>query len=74
MTFTLFWELKRHLYKDPKKLALALAEPFKRFPNFDSNAEQMRQLKAELYKVLLPVVQGKMMVEIADRLIKVRTP
>ena len=33
----------------------------------------MRQLKAELYKVLLPVVQGKKMVEIADRLIKVRT-
>jgi hypothetical protein len=74
LTFTLFWELKRHLYKDPKKLAVALAEQFRRFPNFDSNAEQMRQLKAELYKVLLPVVQGKKMVEIADRLIKVRTP
>ena len=74
LTFTLYWELKRHLYKDPKALAVSLAEPFKRFPNFDSNAEQMRQLKAELYKVLLPVVQGKKMVEIADRLIKVRTP
>ena len=72
-TFTLYWELKRHIYKDPKNLAIALAVPFNRFPNFDSNAEQMRQLKAELYKVLLPVVQGKKMVEIADRLIKVRT-
>ena len=72
-TFTLYWELKRHIYKDPKKLAISLAVPFNRFPNFDSNAEQMRQLKAELYKVLLPVVQGKKMVEIADRLIKVRT-
>jgi len=73
-TFTLFWELKRFLYKDPQKLAIQLAVPFTRFPNFDSNAEQMRQLKAELYKVLLPVVQGKKMVEVADRLIKVRTP
>jgi len=76
LTFTLFWELKRHLYKhkNPQKLAAALAEQFRRFPNFHSNAEQMRQLKAELYKVLLPVVQGKPMVEIADRLIKIRTP
>ena len=73
-TFTLYWELKRHIYKDPQKLAILLAEPFKRFSNFDSNAEEMRQLKAEIYKVLLPVVQGKKMVEIADRLIKVRTP
>jgi len=72
-TFTLFWERKRHLYQDPKKLALELAVPFARFPNFDSNAEQMRQLKAELYKVLLPVVEGKKMVELADRLIKVRS-
>ena len=74
LTFTLFWELKRYLYKNPEQLAVALADQFRRFPNFNSNAEQMRQLKAELYKVLLPVVQGKQMVEIADRLIKVRTP
>jgi len=74
LTFTLFWELKRHLYKNSEKLAVALAEQFRRFPSFNSNAEQLRQLKAELYKVLVPVVQGKKMVEIADRLIKVRTP
>jgi len=61
-------ELKRHLYKDPKKIGRVARVPFTRFPNFDSNAEQMRQLKAELYKVLLPVVQGKKMVELADRL------
>ena len=36
-------------------------------------ADEMRQLKAELYKLLLPVVQGKMMVEVADRLIKLST-
>jgi type I restriction enzyme R subunit len=74
LTFALFWELKRYISKDPRRLAISLAEPFNRFPNFDTNAEQMRQLKAELYKVLLPEVQGKKMVEIADRLIKVRTP
>jgi len=72
-TFTLYWELKRHIYKEPKKLAVALSEPFRRFPNFASNADEMRQLKAELYKLLLPVAQGKKMVEIAERLVKVLT-
>jgi type I restriction enzyme R subunit len=74
LTFTLFWELKRYLYKEPKSLAVALAEPFKRFPNFHSNPDEMRELKAQIYKILLPVVQGKKMVEVADRLIRVRTP
>lgn len=74
LTFTLFWELRQHVSKDHQKLALLLAEPFRRFPNFNSNAEQMRQLKAELYKILLQMLQGKKMVEAADALIKVRTP
>jgi type I restriction enzyme R subunit len=72
-TFAIYWELKRHLYKDPKKLAAALVEPFRRFPNFGSNAEEMRQLKAELYKVLVSTVQGRKMVELSDQLIKVRS-
>ena len=72
-TFALYWELKRHIYKEPKKLAVALSEPFRRFPNFASNADEMRQLKAELYKILLPVAQGRKMVEIAERLVKVRS-
>ena len=72
-TFPLYWELKRLTYKDPKKLAQTIVQPFRRFPNFNSNPDEMRQLKAELYKVLLPLVQGKAMVEVADRLIKVST-
>ncbi|HEY5908999.1 MAG TPA: HsdR family type I site-specific deoxyribonuclease [Verrucomicrobiae bacterium] len=72
-TFPLYWELKRYSYKDPKILAVAISAPFRRFPNFSSNPDEMRQLKAELYKLLLPLVQGKKMVEVADRLIKVST-
>ena len=41
--------------------------------NIHSNADEMRELKAQLYKLLLPSVQGKEMVEVAERLIKVRT-
>lgn len=72
-TFALFWELRHFSVPDPKVLAGAANAAFLRFPHFDSNPEQMRQLKAELYKVLLPVAQGKKMVEIADRLIKIRS-
>ena len=57
-----------------KTLAKSASAVFVRFPNFHSNPDEMRQLKAELYKVLLPVAQGKKMVEVAERLIKVRTP
>jgi len=71
LTFPLYWELKRLTYRDPKQLAQAIAQPFRRFPNFNANADELRQLKAELYKLLLPVIQGKAMVEVADRLIKV---
>ncbi len=70
-TFSIFWELKRHSYKDQLTLAKDLAAQFRRLPNFRSNAEEMRQLKASLYKLLLPHVQGKKMVEVADRLLKV---
>ena len=72
-TFPLYWELKRFAYSDPKKLARSARSAFARFPNFHSNPDEMRQLKAELYKVLLPIAQGKLMVEIAERLLKVAT-
>jgi hypothetical protein len=55
---------------DPKKIAIEANAGFLRFPNFAMNRDQIRPLKAELYKVLLLVVQGKKMVEVADQLIK----
>ena len=72
-TFAIYWELKRSQYKEPKQLATTLVQAFRRFPNFASNAEELRQLKAELYKGILPVAQGKTMVELAERLIKARS-
>lgn len=73
-TFTLFWELRRFNVPEPEQIAVATNATFVRFPDFHSNPDEMRQLKAELYKTLLAVTQGKKMVDIADRLIKVRTP
>jgi hypothetical protein len=41
---------------------------FDRFPAADSNSDEYRQLKAEIYKVLLRVVSGHRMVDLTDRI------
>jgi len=45
---------------------------FARFPNFARSADELRQLKAEIYKTLLKEVSGKRMVELGDRIIGAR--
>ncbi len=71
-TFSLYWELKREGVSNPKELAVLLEAVFTRFPNFAVNPEELRQLKAELYKILLTVRQGAMMVALSDKLLKAR--
>jgi hypothetical protein len=43
---------------------------FGRFPNHAHNATELRQLKAEIYKVLLPAVGTERMVELAERIFR----
>jgi type I restriction enzyme R subunit len=71
-TFSLYWELKREGVANPKELAALLEAVFTRFPNYAVNPEELRQLKAELYKILLTVRQGAMMVALSDKLLKAR--
>jgi hypothetical protein len=40
-----------------------------RLPDYRYNAEELRQLKAEIYKILLSVVDGKKMVVITEKLL-----
>ncbi|OGK78062.1 MAG: deoxyribonuclease HsdR [Candidatus Rokubacteria bacterium GWC2_70_16] len=69
-TFTLYWVLKQGGAPGPDRLAPLLDAAFARFPNHAHNAAELRQLKAELYKVLLPAVGKDRMVELADRLLR----
>ena len=69
-TFTLYWVLKQAGAPGPDRLAPLLDAAFGRFPNHAHNAAELRQLKAELYKVLLPAVGKDRMVELADRLLR----
>ena len=68
-TFTIYWELKREGIKGPEALAKTLKAILNRFPDYRHNAEELRQLKAEIYKTLLPALDGKKMVALAERLL-----
>jgi type I restriction enzyme R subunit len=74
--FTVFWELRRDGYSDnrSRELALEIESAYARFPNAADNPDEKRQLKAEIYKVLLKVVSGKKMIDLADRLMGAHSP
>jgi type I restriction enzyme R subunit len=72
--FGVFWELKREGYDETKarSLAVEIEDAYRRFPNANSNADELRQLKAEIYKVLLKVVSGVKMVALAEKVMRAR--
>jgi type I restriction enzyme R subunit len=72
--FTIYWILKQADVAEPEALASALDGAFRRFPEHAHRAEDRRQLKAELYKVLLPKVGTERMVELADRFLRLQRP
>lgn len=72
-TFAIYWTLDKGGIKNGKELAIEITSVFDRFPNFTRNADELRQLKAEIYKVLLKEVTGKRMVEMGDQILALRT-
>ena len=51
-------------------LAPIVNNAFLRFPNFKDNVAELRQLKAELYKLMLPVVGKDLMLGIVEKLLR----
>jgi len=70
--FAIFWILKQEGLPDQQALAEEIDAAFAAFPNHEHLAEEKRQLKAEIYKSLLKVVDGKRMVEIAERIVAMK--
>ena len=68
-SFTIYWELKREGVDEAKALARNVKAVFDRFPDYRYNAEELRQLKAEIYKLLLSSVEGKKMVALTEKLL-----
>ena len=71
-TFSVYWILHRGGVKGADELAPVLSELFTRYPNFRENPDERRDLKAELYKILLPHVSKAQRPELAEAILKVR--
>jgi type I restriction enzyme R subunit len=71
-TFAIYWTLRTEQLSKPEKIALEIVGAFSRFPNYETNADELRQLKAELYKILLPAVERKRMIALAEQILTLR--
>jgi type I restriction enzyme R subunit len=71
-TFGVYWLLEEAKLAGAKELAVDINALFERFPNYARSADELRELKAEIYKTLLKEVSGKRIVEIGDRIIASR--
>ena len=71
-TFAIYWLLRQQELQEAMPLAKEISATYDRFPNFTSNADEFRQLKAEIYKALLRVISGKRMVDITEQILKLR--
>lgn len=71
-TFEIFWFLQQQKLPDAMMLAKEISAVYQRFPNSASNADEHRQLKAEIYKSLLRVVSGKRMVDLAEEILRLK--
>lgn len=69
-TFTLFWLLKQAGAPDPGELAPRVEAAFRKYPNYRDNVAEERQLKAELYKLVLPAVGRGAMVTVVKRMLE----
>jgi type I restriction enzyme R subunit len=69
-TFSLFWTLKKEEVSEPEQMAGIIRAIFDRFPHHRDNASERRQLKAELYRALLPLVGKEGMIPLAEKLLR----
>lgn len=71
-TFTIFWLLRQQKFEQPEQLSKEINDTFIRFPNYGTNSDEMRQLKAEIYKTLLKVISGKEMVDLTEKILRLK--
>ena len=71
-TFTIYWLLRSSLPADAVTLSRELRGAMARYPNAASNSGELRQLKAELYKLLLRFgIEGQRMLTLAEEVLRV---
>jgi len=71
-TFTAYWVLKNENVAEPEKLAEDLNAIMRKYPHYKDNGAEMRELKAELYKILLSSAGKDKMVGIVKNILEMR--
>ena len=69
-TFGAFWILRQAGIQDAEAVAKRSSEILARFPNWQTNAADMRELRAELYRELLPTVGKASVVQTVSALLQ----
>ncbi|MCK4538281.1 MAG: HsdR family type I site-specific deoxyribonuclease [Candidatus Krumholzibacteria bacterium] len=72
-TFSFYWTLKQEDVPQPDRTAIIIHTVFDRFPHHRENMAELRLLKAELYKTLLPLVGKEGMIPVVEKLLRVAT-
>lgn len=71
-TFSVYWILHRAGFSEAEKAAPAIDELFTQYANYRDNAEERRDLTAELYKILIPHVSKTRRAALADEILRMR--
>jgi type I restriction enzyme R subunit len=71
-TFTLFWMLKQSGAKEAEQVAPKVETVFRKYPNYRENVAEERQLKAEIYKLVMPTVGKEGMVSLVKRMMELQ--
>jgi type I restriction enzyme R subunit len=71
-TFTLFWVLKQSGARDADQVAPKVDAAFRKYPNYRDNVAEERQLKAEIYRLVLPVIGKDAMVGTVKRMMELQ--
>jgi type I restriction enzyme, R subunit len=69
-TFAVYWVLKRSNIPNAESTASKATEVIARFPNWQANESELRELRAGLYEVLIPAVGKGRVVETVKSLLQ----
>jgi type I restriction enzyme, R subunit len=67
--FAAYWVLRKEFPGHAIATAREIGAVRGRFPEADRNADEYRQMKAEIYKVLLRIVKGHRMVDLTEQIL-----
>ncbi len=70
--FLIYWLLSKYKLENSKTLASEIDSSFKKFQHFNSNSEELRQLKINLYRTLISLMDEEKMIKLTEVLIKSR--